>query len=862
MAFLINLTKQKIDGKNYVKDNAPDFIPADEFVSDEDKYGGLGGTLAAAGLGAARGISLSASDLALTKLGLMTPEELKGYQAANPIASMGGEMAGTAASIAYAPEAALAKVILPAAGIAKIGSAVTKGALKLGTEAKAASKILEKSAELGAVAAGSAVEGALYSGISSAIHETALGDPDLNGEKILSNFGYGALWGGGLGGLVKGASMSIPPAVEATRDGIVRLRNTLIGTGKEDAGVVGKLFPNAKFTEAIKNRTIDLDKHGTNQVIRDVTAALDDTHHNIQTAVKELNSKIRPEEATNLVNATDPIKIRNGLDLTISELDTTIKKIRSEPELYDQAYARELELQRDGLKKLLPKADEQITKPKEYNEFTGVETPEEIVKFAEPAPNIDIYNKIRETKQALAASEFKSKTPGLKETNSIQEISAARKAIDSIIKDPEVFGELGTRLAEHDDFLHNLYKFIAPSGKPATELQKAFMVKTGTGIKASWKFDPKKVENVIKKSELHIDAQNKMKLLDDYHEFIKTAPDHIEKTLASVPNESINTSALDDLIEKSQNTVLEGQKTYITANQNAQKAFGLEEKALAGIALYNPAFALAVGAYKAIKDPIKTAHQLSELERLINKSSNLIGKGVKKVFDKSEKILPTMVGPSAKFSDEERQKKFKKTHETLTQLNNDPVGLIDRMYEKTANISDSAPRISQSLQLASIRANQFLASKLPFKPDNNPLEEDYLPSKADMQKYERYEDLVENPMKALDHIRNNMVTPETVETLSVVYPKLYDEMKLRILDEVTERVAKKEKLPYQLRQSISMFLQTPIDSALQQQSILLKQQTFPMVLAQQANEQVKIKQAGMDNMDISGRTKNVRHEEA
>ena len=56
---------------------------------DAEKFGsGVTNPLAAAALGAARGLTLGASDIALSKTGLVEPETLKGLEKYQPAASM------------------------------------------------------------------------------------------------------------------------------------------------------------------------------------------------------------------------------------------------------------------------------------------------------------------------------------------------------------------------------------------------------------------------------------------------------------------------------------------------------------------------------------------------------------------------------------------------------------------------------------------------------------------------------------------------------------------------------------------------------------------------------------------------------
>lgn len=118
--------------------------------------------------GAGRGATLGLSDELETGLGLSTPEDIQGRREANPIISGGSQVAGGAGLIGLTGGlAAPAEALVGGAGLAS-------GAL----------------AGVG--------EGALM-GVGNLVTDHALGDPNLNAQKIISEIGMGALLGGGLG---------------------------------------------------------------------------------------------------------------------------------------------------------------------------------------------------------------------------------------------------------------------------------------------------------------------------------------------------------------------------------------------------------------------------------------------------------------------------------------------------------------------------------------------------------------------------------------------------------------------------------------------------------------------------------------
>lgn len=191
------------------------------------KYGGIGGSLAALGEGAARGLTLGASDpLAVGAAGLFggqkaaeaTRQHLAEEKEANPGLSTLGEVGGSLAPL-LASGGATAEESVP-----QVAKALTEGVRTLGVAPRAvtaagdvaehavanvlggaASGTLGRAAQAAASqAARGIVEGGLFAG-GAEISDATLENRPLVAEKLLSAVGHGALTGGLLGGVLGGA---------------------------------------------------------------------------------------------------------------------------------------------------------------------------------------------------------------------------------------------------------------------------------------------------------------------------------------------------------------------------------------------------------------------------------------------------------------------------------------------------------------------------------------------------------------------------------------------------------------------------------------------------------------------------------
>lgn len=776
---------------DFIPDKPGDFIPDSQFQADEEKYGGLKGMISAPIFGALRGLTLGLSDVAATKSGLFKPEDIKGIQEHNPGLSLTGEIGS-----AFVPGGA-ANLIGKAGKATYTGVKALKAA-KTAQEMTMAAKVLGATGEIAAQAAGSAVEGAIYSGVGNTLNEYALGDPSLNGEKVLANFGNGALFGGMLGGGLKAASIAAPPAIKAARDGLAKVRDVLIGTGEGSAGLVGRFMPEGKISEAIANRAINLDSDGKIAIARETADNFNNVHKNIETSLKELNKDIRPKEAAALIRTADPEKVLVAQQDIVNAMNQTVEKMKGRPAVYSQSAAAKLEDLRD-----------------------------DIVGAMKNKDPLDVFNKLKESKQKLGKMVF-TKIPTEQTEDTLNALRPVSAMVNETIKNPDIFGHVGASLAAHDEVMSKYFDFIAPGAKSArgaTDFQKAFGSFTGKGQKATWAFDPKKVEIVFKRGNT-IQGQQQMAMLDEYYKVLKELPDHMDNTYANVPNKNFESSKLRDIIDNSEMGALESHHKYVDAIQNSKRSLGLGDLAAAGIATTHPLIGAAILSYNVANKPIDYLNKLAAVEKMIGATTQAVGKGAKAIFDPSLRAIGKAKGPLSRLGTGGDIESYKKVHEDLSKLNNDPRYLIDTMSASTKDLNEATPDISSSLQQSSLRAIQFLQSKLPSPPHANPFEQEYTPSKAEMAEFDRYFSVVEDPQNALEQVRNHTIGPEAVEALNAVYPQLYGFMKNAVLEEASNAVAKKQPISYQTKQAISIFLGEPLDSSFALPSIMANQATF------------------------------------
>ena len=192
----------------------------------EQKYGSFGGMAAAAGEGAARGLTAGLSDAAATELaglfgGVGAREKVRAHlaseQEVNPGIAMGSEIVGAVAPMLFGDVAGAADIIgsIPR-GIDAAGSLAGQIAGKLvGTGAESLLGKVGQKAITGAAKA--LVEGGLF-GAGQEVSAATLQNRDLTAENVLASAGHGALLAGAIGGVLSGLEPLAGKAMSSLRE--------------------------------------------------------------------------------------------------------------------------------------------------------------------------------------------------------------------------------------------------------------------------------------------------------------------------------------------------------------------------------------------------------------------------------------------------------------------------------------------------------------------------------------------------------------------------------------------------------------------------------------------------------------------
>jgi len=130
---------------------------------------------------------------------------------------------------------------------------------------------------------------------------------------------------------------------------------------------------------------------------------------------------------------------------------------------------------------------------------------------------------------------------------------------------------------------------------------------------------------------------------------------------------------------------------------------------------------------------------------------------------------------------------------------------------------------ANGVEMTHNRRVEFLASKLPRNPAPPHLQagpDTWEPSHAELAKFARYMDAAEHPENVLQRLSTATMTPEDAEALRTVYPSIYEDVRGQVLEHVAEL---RERLPYEKRLSLSIYLDVPVDPAVTTEAITVYQ---------------------------------------
>jgi len=813
-----------------------------EFRQKEEYGEGIKGPALATAAGAARSATFGLSDELLTKSGAVKPETLENLKKYNPNLTTAGEIGGVVGSVLLGPEVA------PAGLLSKGAGAITKSVLPGAERAVGllvnpeTSPVIHRIVSQAAAAgAGSAVEGAAY-GLGQSVSEHALGDPTLNSQKVITNIGMGALFGGVLGSTLKAGEIAVPEAVGAAKSAFDKLAS--VGANEEGVGLLGRTYakassfvsgkPEQDILDAWANRKMALrDPHEIEHLSDQFTKTITETHDAVEKAARDAFKDVRPQEAAKYLETADAGVAKQQFDDAFAKIKETTDLMKFEPDLYPARYARKLE-----------QISERIAK--------------DITNESSAA---DIFQALDDLKGSLDKDIKYGKIPSAADADAQNVIKGLRGSIKENLENEEIWGKAATRQAAFNDAYNEYVTNL--TGKNAFRSKFMTQAPSRSG-KVEWQIDPVKVKTYF--NQIGTDKGDvRADLLANYLRTSKNLLDEVEKSYQALPERTFSRKDYDTLF---------GQAEKINDESLRQAAFNkqinslgggghntyLGEGAAAFAALHHPVLGAAIEGYNVLRNSGLTIQRLAKIERAIQQTNRAMGYLTKNIFKAGTKVGQKYAGyvggTASSLYDKEKHDKIM---DRIVEYTNDPEKLTNHLDAMAKPVIESAPDMGTNIQQTAAVGINFLRSKLPQGPDPKPLSKPYVPSQQEIAQFKKYYDAVENPLSALEQIKTGMLSKETLETLNTVYPQLYDSMKENVTEELASHLGKKRDIDYQTKLMLGAFLGMDLDNSMTQQAIMTNQGAFAKLGAQNAMNnpdqlmKQKSTQTGLSKLGESGR---------
>ncbi len=885
------------------------------------------------------------------KLGITTPEAQAERAKQNPVAHAMGVPVG----LYFDPLGAVGKVT-------QVGGTVAEGVAKvLGKAPEGAGFLAKASKSVPAAIAGAGTEGALF-GAGQSLAEHALGDPDLNADKIASNIGYGALITGGLGGALEGglnafgkSSLKAPAQIKSFQNDISKGVESAEAQELSNAMAAPPAFQDFpkslnEVAGAVKANVHlmpqDLPSGGRLKEVVEDLPDLQFKPHNLQyESLKDkqardyyktyLEGQSPESKALSDYEALQKNEAKTKLDQTISDLSPGYKPV-AEPvqagENLVESFSKQYKTEKEALSPLFKQFDE-IAGNKNIGGFNS------LMKLHEVFPSIGDYlnadaNGVFQLAKYKPAMPFSKNTYGaikdlvsaanedgltLSGLRNIRESMRDRLTLAAGPRDEMQIGgirkvlmdEMGESVAKlaPDLNVRDTFKRYAQNEEKRALIEKIMGGSINERASFSKTIKPEDVLNKIFSSTVSVKAARE--LLGP--EFSKTVADYLAMNRAKVTDEvkngfssnkfssflkGKNPELAEALSETGSLKRINSLTDYMRILPDSPsinpsgtaKTLGIMEK-IAGLSrslrpthaiedfakkfaekaeaqkqVYTIEEVLAGKHMAAAKAAAEDTHvetsKVAKLSRMIDNASYTIKSSAKAIFEKTldtavkaKGLVGSKLVPDQKRSDKSSDNsKAKDVFAKIQELQSSPEVMLNHLEKATKDVFPHAPLLAQNLQSAMTRGTEFLATKIPQHSSDGPLslgQGEFSPQ--ELSQFERYYHIVENPLHAFSQIKNKTIGLETIETLSTVYPKLYEHMKEAVMNEASDALHKNGLIPYQLKQSISMFMGEPMDKSMSPQSTMSNQMVFQNSKQANAQNQIKPSSSGMQKLTLSKR---------
>jgi len=848
------------------------------------KYGeGFGNEAKAFGEAAARTATFGLSDY------IGDPEAKKLRKELNPNAALLGDIAGVAGSLLVPSPVGL---VSKATGlIAKEAAPITSAAAKFLANPETspiAAKVIDTVGKASAHALGSAVEGAAY-GAGQVVSEHALGDPDLNAEKILGTMGESALIGGVFGGGLNLAAQGISKGLKGLQEltGLKQELSDIARSGApESIEQTSASLPDALKASGMEEKNLEGIVGGLKK--------LKTNANEIKAAAADIGAPVLESQISDskLIQDMDSVLMNSPTMHGVARQELLQKGIRAAENAVDGAIKTSTDLTevqvgnkiKEGLINFVKKEKEPIEEI-----YNTIKQKHELIPLKQRALDSIARNIMKIDGIAVSPSSpeyklAKSVSEEIKNLKSVDQLkqyqSALRRRSIGVPELKFVSGEISEKLKNLEE--NSIVSFAKENMKTSIAKEKILsLLDQRQSANAAYTVLRDKMERIgevlgkkrISGPEGFIDHLEEMvpeKLANRL--FSKGNSEFLEYFSKQFPNE---TNLLKDLVKNeiknsaSKDGIITTSKIFRELDKLSPEIknilfTGDDLKKIKSARIYmesipkniNPSGTSKSEAFReAIKGPLSYAYKnltdyaaskaitsiqnpnslivsgLSKIENAAKRTTKKILNESESIFEGAKKYKSIGVYLGSEYAHDNfisDKEKYKKVTNKIKDISRDPDSIIDHTSGSTKDLNEFAPSISTSINMSMVRAIDFLSSKIPQNTRPDLFSKEQGPSDSDILRFQGYYNTVKSPVSVLAHVSAGTLTKDHLETLNTVYPKLYEDMKKSVIDNFAKYIGKKEKepLPFKTKLALSMFLDENICSSLQQQTIAANQQSI------------------------------------
>lgn len=528
--------------------------------------------------------------------------------------------------------------------------------------------------------------------------------------------------------------------------------------------------------------------------------------------------------AGTLLADANGIAIGEAYGRFMGQVGAAVETMQARPSLFDPYYpAKLLQLLEDAVK--------------------------DMGKVAEPATAFQHLTRLRQGLGDMV-SWGKEGVIGPAERDAQRLVKEIYRELSATLRDKEIFGLAGALKAELDDAFAGWKRII--TRKPGAMLGKS---EKGTSnfnflFMVGGQLSPQKMNQWFNNIANDTGAL-KSAAWSEMMDAAKRAVDAVENLHRAAPVTKFERAAVDDLINKSAQVTADAQQRFAITNL----AYDLDPTKMkgrsAGYAAAPPATPAVAVAADQVGQAATVAGSVAQfLGATVGSTVKVVVRGAEGVaqaahFHRGVAILAalervgqrvssaidtgvgTLVRGGARASSVGRAevnagiaRAFGMSPEDAAKAHAKHVAQIGRMSDPeiahrtlvgaNGEIDAHAPDTSQAMTLTMARAVAFLQGKVPQPPQQGPLAGEWQPSRADVARYARYWEAVNNPLVVLKQAAAGTLTPEAVEAVQVVYPELLAKVRQQLLQKLT---SVRGPIAYQQRLMVSMVLGFDVDGS-------------------------------------------------